>query len=67
MKRTVHDITARSRLLFLRRIAIGTLIGLMGVTAATGAASAEPAGKTTTFDLGPAGFGGSVIAAGPDG
>lgn len=67
VKGTEYDVTARSRLLFLRRIAIGTLIGLMGVTAAAGAASAEPAGKATTFDLGPAGFGGSVIAAGPDG
>ena len=67
VKRTVHDITGLPSIRSLRRLAIGSLIALMGVTAATVTASAAPAGSVTTFDLGPAGFGGSVITAGPDG
>ena len=67
VKRSMHEITARPAITLFRRIVIGTLAGVMGMAAVTGAASAEPAGAFTTFDLGSAGFGGSVIAAGPDG
>jgi virginiamycin B lyase len=39
----------------------------MAATLAQGSAAAAPSTSATTFDLGPAGYGGNDIAAGPDG
>ena len=70
VKRTVRGIAVNPSTALLRRILIGVLaafVGFLGPAVSAGAASAAPAGAFTTFDLGPAGFGGSVIVAGPDG
>ncbi|MBU6279425.1 MAG: hypothetical protein KGN78_09275 [Actinomycetales bacterium] len=49
------------------RVAIGLVSAILLAAVLPGTASAAPAGEFTTFDLGPAGYSGNAIAAGPDG
>lgn len=50
-----------------RRLGVGLMVGMLMATVPAGSASAAPVGEFTTYNLGPAGYGGDAIASGPDG